>query len=244
MRRRLTRVMVAIGVSGLAAACGDADKTSHDGAARSLDGAADSGGPDGHSDVERADSGAYDAATDLGRSDAGSEDRAGDADARAADAPAPDLMGDTPGPSVDVASDGLASDAPSAPAATIGCGTFIGSDALMDVGHGHEIRRVWRSGDRVLSADVTGHWKLWDLGTGLPLASGDIDIRTKYDGLLGGLIPDRLFPLEGLEFRSGILVARIAGDSQYEIRDASTGNRRCTVPYEDGSHAEPSWDGS
>jgi hypothetical protein len=45
---------------------------------------------------------------------------------------------------------------------------------LLELGHVHSIEALQYEGNRVLSADASGHWVLWDYASGALLANGDV----------------------------------------------------------------------
>jgi hypothetical protein len=103
-------------------------------------------------------------------------------------------------------------------------------DAASD-GHSATVDTVLRSGNAAVSKDASGHWVLWDLAGRRAIASGDLpacdDGKQACPVFELGLVGDTL---------------AVLGASEIELRTASTGALRATVPA--ASHAGLAHDGS
>jgi hypothetical protein len=95
-------------------------------------------------------------------------------------------------------------------------------NSLIDLGHVNSIEAIRMEGDRVLSADLLGHWTLWSYSSGTLLANGDGNpavIADKYN-----ILTPKQIDMAGTTFAIGI-------PNGLEVRSNADGRVLSTVAY-------------
>jgi Putative Ig domain len=104
----------------------------------------------------------------------------------------------------------------------------VQTGTVLDLGHAHPIAVLRFNGTQVLSADITGHWVLWNYATRASIASGDSGCDTSVLPFACGenLLADMV----------GTVVA-IQAPAGFEIRSATDGHILATVAASDTAHS-------
>ena len=118
--------------------------------------------------------------------------------------------------------------------ATVTITVLAEPNILLDLGHAQQIVSIYDEGGRVLTADTSLHWVLWDYASGAQLASGDGSQRLISDGLThtvdmaGQTVVDQIDgALEVRAQSDGHLMATIPNSGDWDWKLASDGSYIC-----------------